>query len=471
MLPPPFPPPRHVPRARPQFWALGIVTVVAVAGARLLLIDPQQRGDVARAQDGKPIGRGIVAAHVEGQPGDYMPDRQDPRFDTVRFHDAAGPSKANGHATSTARVIYGRAGEAPGIRDVYCMTADHFLQGGCLRTGTDLPPHAPHDMRVFNHSWIGGEPPLGRQILRRVDLLIDREDVVMCVGVNNGKTSTVPFMLASAYNVIAVGAASGNSSGGYTRYAGEGRCKPDLTAMRQLTSFSTPEVTAAAAKLLEAAASMADDTPRARRAQTIKALLMAGASKPETWAPAPGKPLDEFLGAGVLDFDKSLAMLVAGLNPPPLMRNLLGWDFRTLDRQHQVESYRLTLERPMGELSVMLVWHRRVDGRTITDPITRTRMWIDRPTLANLDLRLQRLDSRGNATLVAESASTIDNVEHVFLRVLPAGTYRIDVTRSDAMPAAWEYALAWRVDPPPPPPPPPAPDVAPQVTPPPQAPD
>src|SRR5690606_27575435 len=161
-------------------------------------------------------------------------------------------------------------------------------------------------------------------------------------------------MLASAYNVIAVGAASGNSSGGYTTFGGAGRCKPDIVADKNLTSFSTGVLTATAAKLLEAADHMADDTPRARRATTIKAVLLAGAKKPAGWAPAAGKPLDEHLGAGVVDFDASLSILVAGLNAPPLLRNHHGWDLRSLDAgDEHAASYRLVLDKPMGPWSIV----------------------------------------------------------------------------------------------------------------------
>ncbi len=418
--------------------------------AWLVPLDLPLRAEAAPA--GKPIGRNVVAAHVEGQPGDYLPNRQDAHLDYVRLHETAGRSKYNGHATSTAKVIYGRSGLASGIRDVYCFPTDHFLQQGCLRTGTHEPPFVPHDIRVFNHSWIGGEPPLGKQILRRVDDLIDRQNVIMCVGVNNGRTTPVPVLLASAYNVIAVGAAGGNSSGGYTVFEGPGRCKPDLVAAKNLTSFSTPVVSAAAARLLETADGMADDAPRARRSTTIKAVLMAGAAKPRVWSPAPDKPLDEHLGAGVLDFDKSHAILVAGLNAPPLLRNRYGWDLRSLEPgDANAESYRIVLDQPMAQWSIVLVWNRRIDGRSIEDPITRARLWIDRPSLANFDLRLYRTDDAGKDHVVAVSLSRVDNVEHVYATDLEPGRYRIDVRRADAIPMAWEYALAWRIEPSPPP--------------------
>jgi hypothetical protein len=426
---------------------IGVAALVSVLAARQWLLPQVGPGVAEGAAGGQPIGRHVVTGHVEGQPGDYLPNREDPRLNYVRLFDTAGRSRYNAHATSTAVVAYGRSGLAPGVRDVYCFPVDHFLQAGCLRAGTDQPPFVPHDIRVFNHSWIGGEPPLGKQIIRRVDYLIDTDNVIMCVGVNNGRNTPIPVMLASAYNAIAVGAASGNSSGGYTTFEGSGRCKPDIVASRNLTSYTTAVITASVAKLLEVADNMGEQTERARRNLTIKAVLMAGAVKPRRWSPSPGKPLDEHLGAGVVDFDKSMSILVAGLNAPPLLRQAYGWDLRHLKAGDQhAESYRIVLDKPLAEWSIMLVWHRRIDGRTIEDPITGSSIWIDRPSLANFDLRLYRSDDAGRDQLVAESVSTLDNIEHVYVQDLPPGRYRIDVRRADTIPGPWEYALAWRME-------------------------
>src|SRR5690606_26494394 len=154
-----------------------------------------------------------------------------------------------GHATTTAGVIYGPGNLAPGITDVHCYATAHWLTEGYLRAGTPLPP-VEDDRRLFNHSWIGGSGgPGDLTVLRRVDYIVDARDAIMVVGVNNGRNTTVPSLLCSAYNVIAVG--STNSSGGYTSVDGEGRCKPDITAPTRMTSFATPMVGAIAARLLE----------------------------------------------------------------------------------------------------------------------------------------------------------------------------------------------------------------------------
>src|SRR5690606_1735666 len=122
-------------------------------------------------------------------------------------------------------------------------------------------PPVDDGIRLFNHSWIGGASSAAPHILRRIDWVIDERDAIMCVGVNNERTSAVPVLLASSYNAIAVGTArgNGNSSGGYTTYEGVGRCKPDLVGPRGLTSFATPSVTACCAILMERAAGADDE--------------------------------------------------------------------------------------------------------------------------------------------------------------------------------------------------------------------
>src|SRR5699024_10188492 len=140
---------------------------------------------------------------------------------------------------------------------------------GYLRVNSDQPPE--DDLpRVFNHSWIGSPPQGAELVLRRVDYQIDQRDVIMCVGVNNGRGSAVPPMLASAYNVIAVGAADGDSSGGFTTVEVAGRSKPDVVAPAGTTSVATPIVTACVARLVEAA----ENVPEAHRDQATRSELI-----------------------------------------------------------------------------------------------------------------------------------------------------------------------------------------------------
>ena len=390
-----------------------------------------------------PVGRGVPMGHVEGKTGDYLPDLKQPRFRGVGMTPQSGASKVNRHAQATAKKIYGRHGLAPGVNDVHFYTTTHWLGKGIIKTASDLPPDSG-GRRVFTHSWIGHGSSGAANTLRRIDYLIDEQDVIMAVGVNNRFKSKVPALLASAYNVIAVGVTSGNSSGKYTRFEGAGRCKPDIVAPQKLTSFSTPVVASIAARLLETADRM-EHVPAADRSEVIKAVLMAGAEKPEGWQPQPGKPLDEHLGAGSVRFDNSYRILTTGPIGPGRVSNRYGWDFQSITNDEEA-SYGFDTVDPYRDVSVMLVWNRRIDGRQVTDLFTRKTRWLDQPRLADFDLRLLRLNDQGNMETVEASASRVDNVEHIYLKHLPPGRYVIEVNRHDTLSEKWDYSIAWRFE-------------------------
>jgi len=421
----------------------------------------------ARARLGKqvPTGRGITLGHVEVGPGQYMPDIREPRFRGVTFVERSGASKVSGHATATARVIYGLSGLAPGVDVVHCYDSRDWMTEGYLNAGSSTAPiFGP--IRIFSHSWVS-DAPGAADVLRRTDWLIDTQDTVICVGVNNGANTPVPYLLATAYNVIAVGSAQngGDSSGGYTRIETPGRCKPDLVGPRGLTSFTTPAVAAVAARLLQAADEMTDHAHRAGKAEVIKAVLLTGAVKPRAWKPKPGKPLDEHLGAGVVHFDHSLQILQAGPADPGRLPKRMGWDFRKINPD-QTHAYTFQLAAPMGEASVTLVWNRRItslsaggegarnSGNSEGSPSESKKKsggggggWLGLPRTADLNLRLIHIDDRGDEHDLAVSESRIDNVEHLYLKGLSPGRYRLEVTRrATTYNEPWDYALAWRVE-------------------------
>lgn len=390
-----------------------------------------------------PTGKGIVIGHVEGGKGDYLPNLNAERYRGVTFVTASGPGKSNGHADATTMIVVGAGGLAPGVDQVICFASMHWMTSGFLHGGTDQPP-ASGPVRIFTHSWIGDAANGTNEVLRRLDYVIDHDDVIAVVGINNGAQSAVPALLASAYNVISVGNDEGISSGGYTRHEGAGRCKPELVAPMGLTSFATPVVAACAARLLEAADAKGLHSP-ARHAALIKALLLAGAEKPKGWRPEPGKPLDSHLGAGRVRIDQSYDILAAGAVSPGPVRNRCAWAYESLPRNAKHE-YDFTLARPMGEASLVLVWNRRIDGRRLHDLLSGEPRWVDAPRLADFDLKLLRLDESGQESPLASSANMIDNLEHIYLPQMAAGRYRIEITRKDEFADAWDYALAWRVE-------------------------
>ncbi|MEM9883356.1 MAG: hypothetical protein AAF800_10600 [Planctomycetota bacterium] len=411
---------------------------------------------------GMPTGAGVAFAHVEGQPGRYAPDLQGPAYEGVAFSLRSGPSEPFAHATSTARVIYGSTGLAPGVEVVHCMTSAGFLGPLHLNAGTTAPPvtladtKTPFPPRVFSHSWIGSPPDdQAAVVLRRVDHQIDTRELVMCVGVNNGRHTPVPPLLASAYNVIAVGTADGNNSGGVTSLDVPGRVKPDLVAPWGPTSFTTPVAAAVAGLLVEQADRLADaGHPTAGRSEVIKAALLGGATKPDAWDASPdNQPLDRHLGAGMVNVDRALRILAAApLTPGDTFKRLFGWSAPTVERG-QTLSYSLELPGDTGPASFTLVWNRRIDGRvavgTRRDTGQRVGVWLDAPRVADLDLRLVALADDGTESVLARSVSRVDNVEHVHLPSLTQGTYRLEIVRDadhDPLDEPWDAALTWAID-------------------------
>ena len=394
-----------------------------------------------------PIGSGVVVGHVEGVVDDYLPRRKGRHFAGVTMYDRSGLSKINSHTEATARIIYGPNGLAPGVDQVHFFSISDFLGPGLLRTGSAHPPRAS-DIDLFNHSWISRDRLNAADVLRRIDYVVDTQDAIMVVGVDNLRESTVPEMLSSAYNVIVVGQGKGRSSGGYTQVEGTGRCKPDVVAPGRLTSYATPVVTAAAARLLETADRHPTQANRdkVRHAEVIKAVILAGATKPPNWQPEPGRPLDKHLGAGQVDVDRSQAMLAAAAASERRIDPRPGWVFEPL-QAGAWHSYKLESDKALAGLSVVLVWHRRVRGVRGKINGDHELRWLPRGLLADLDLELVARDRQDNRRLVAQSVSKVDNVEHIYLTALEAGSYRLIVRRRDSYEQDWDYALAWWIGP------------------------
>lgn len=419
-----------------------------------------------RLGDRMPRGSAVALGIVEGDPGAYAPDPEHPAMRGLPLTPHSGPSNPSGHALTVMQTLAGRRGLVPDPKAVGSWSVQHWMSSGFLQLGTSRPPRLDPDLgqdtpRVWSHSWIGTDAARALPVLRRIDFAIDSDAVVMCVGVNNGKESTVPPMLGSAYNVIAVGVDDGNSSGGFTNVEGNGRCKPDVVAPGNMTSFSTPAVAGVAALLIDFAETQhADDPPtrqRATRPETVKAAIMAGAQKHHRWQPLPQRPLDERLGAGRVNLDASLRIIEGGpIEPGHRITRGKAWAFAELPPR---ATHRFILEAPrdLGEFSVVLTWHRRIDGRSLAlenDTAADARaLWHHEPRLADLDLRLLRVDDKGRTmSEYLVSASRIDNVEHLYLPALPAGRYALEVVRDAAADPMkdepWTYALAWRLEPP-----------------------
>ena len=388
-----------------------------------------------------PTGLGIVIGHVEGDVDAYLPRMGAPAFRGVTFRPQMGKdARHNDHTTGTCKVIYGAKGMAPGVKFVDLYPSGAWIGSAYLNTGRPEPPRVT-EARIFTHSWVayaGGSSALP---LRRVDYLIDTRDIMVIAGVNNDAKTKVPGLMCSSYNGIAVGTHRAKHSRGYTVVEGAGRCKPDITTHAGTTSIATPIIAAIVARLMETADRMGH-APDAKRSEVLKAVLFAGTHKPKKWKPAPGKPLDETWGAGIVQVDRSYDALTSGPVLPGQTAGANGWAFRKISAQ-ETHHYEFDISGPARAWGTALVWHRRVMGKQVHDLLTDQLKWSTAARMANLDLSLYRIKQDGSLKLISESTSKIDNNEHLFRRNVSPGRYRVVVSRKDRFDQPWDYALAW----------------------------
>ncbi|MHC4908093.1 MAG: hypothetical protein ACYTF9_00030 [Planctomycetota bacterium] len=419
----------------------------------------------------RPTGTGVVVAQVEAGDAGYVPDAGLPALRSKAFHRMSGSSRSLGHASTVAKAFYGKGRSlAPGIREVYLYDASGWTGGDFLRATAPASVPAlqpPAGLKIVNNSWVGafGDASLDATLLRRADAVVLRDDLIIVNGVNNGEPNRP--LLSHMFNGIAVGRSDGLHQPHPTLldHDGPSRTKPEIVAPGAYTSFAVPVVSAAAALLVETARNDTHLTanPDAVRSDVIKAALLAGAHHRPTWSNFPETegsmrgvtttPLDPVVGVDVLDIDASHRILTAGSQPGTFnirSRRRVpnsGWSRPVLWSGESLY-YRLRIERPAVELSVVATWHRDVSADLAS--------W----AMADADLYLWRVDRRNRlAPLVGDeglasfdsgnvtSESPLDNVEHLHVRGLRPGEYVLELRRQagDGLEGPWPIALAWRL--------------------------
>ncbi len=377
-------------------------------------------------------GANVTVGQVEAAIGGaYLPDFTAPEFAGKVFNPSSGA--ASGHATMVGRMFYGSGGIAPGVRNVNVWETNHFLTWG-LRVGQRKAPRAL-GASVINNSWIAAFPSDTHNLdaIRRLDWMIERDDVVVVAAVDNEPGSAYPKLLGTAYNAIAVGTKRGSSGGPITFDSRGPRAKPDLV----VDVFTTSE----AAGVVSGAAALLRSEAKARQMNiselTTKALLMAGAERPDDWERGDSTssddervPLDYAYGAGTLNVENSFDILTTGKRPNGGTQ--LGWD--TALSKKKGKTYPFTITHEAGEedhndFTAVLTWNR---------DIKRGARGSLKGVLADLDLTLQEKHGRRWRT-VAHSDSSYDNVETITLDDLDAGNYKLLVR--GAKPET--YSLAW----------------------------
>lgn len=404
-----------------------------------------------------PTGLGVRIDQVEAPTGGgaddpvYRANPADSAFAGVTFHDQTQGSNPafSSHATGVARLFAGNDSMSPGVADVDAYEANDWIEKVLFDSGTGLQRPVPGTGVLANHSWVGSTevPGAAVDLLQRLDWMIEQSNYVHAVGVG----SAINPLLSNGYNVIGV-TYSGNTQSrlmaALDSFYVAGRAFPHLVAPRNSPSEATAVVSSAAALLLDAAA----DLPL--RADTVKALLMAGAARVtrnsattnlRAYHAGTSNGLDPRYGAGQLDIERSMAMLAAGrhasVEDGGVQAASIGYDqdsaFGGAGGSNVVATYPTGVLPRSGRLYASLAWHARiVDTAGAFQPSLRI--------VDNLDLQLLDV-THLPAVPVAASASVIDNTETLAVDVLAGRTYQLRVDYAGSA-LARGYAIAWRVE-------------------------
>jgi hypothetical protein len=375
----------------------------------------------------------------------------------------------SGHADDVGNQFYGIPnGVATNAAHVDNFEVNNFLNNYVFSS----PTHSITDA-VVNQSFSFG--PQSASVQQTYDSLYDNYSAtykVLFVSAadnfgNSYPNSTNVALPGTAYNCISVGAyKNGLSYNSVGPTIDNGRCKPDITAYSDATSYTTPQVSGAAAVLMQAAlrGDGGSDTNSAFDMRTIKALLLNGAMKQASWTNSTSSPLDARFGAGLLNLFNSYKQLAGGksgyvvsnsvsTNAPHLPTGaagtvvaLSGWNYTTNisgrsniagSQFDTIHHYYFNISNSVAAANFIatatLVWNRQANQSAIN----------------NLNLFLYNC---ANSNLVLCSTSLVDNVEHLYVTNLAQGRYDLQVWKAggnntSVVSAAEPYALAWQFTP------------------------
>ena len=390
-----------------------------------------------------PTGADIVLLQSEANdqtsPPNYLPQEGGPgsfagvgSYSGKTFYAESGAGVVLSHAQSVASLFYANgSGIARGATEIHNYTAVDFLNLLYTGTAAQVPPG-----RVQNHSWKGSAgATTDPQLLRSLDFIINRDGRIVAVPLDNN-TGALPALLGNNYHALTAGLRSGLHSLGGTNTDGSGRMKPDLVVNVTETSYASPAIAGTGAALLQSAVALGNTN--AEKPQAIKAQMLAGASKqnlPQWVRLSDEAPYDAVFGAGELNIRNAYYIQQAGQHAASTSAESpsRGWDYATTTSNASGRRYFFSI--PVGRyattFSAAITWHRTISGI----PTSYS------SSLNDLNLKLYAATSftPGSSALYS-SASTVDNVEHVFCYNLPPGQYMLVVTASVNNRA---YGLAW----------------------------
>lgn len=396
-------------------------------------------------------GAGIAVSLVEagGTNKTFMPDGSNAEFTGKNIVNGTGSGGAiSGHATGVGQIMFGNSSSiAAGVTQITAYDAEDWVY---IRSGVGTVNNPlPNPFSVQNHSYIGtGDPVLiANETLARFDYMINRDGVTSVVAMNNGGANPLPQLMGQSYNSISVGLTNGQHSHGLTDLGTIGRIKPDIVAPAGATSSSTPMVSSAAILLHQKAANM--NSPDARTTETMKAIIMAGATKAEfpSWDQGTNgsgvitRPLDDTFGAGELNVYNSYRILEGGEfdgasgNVQGGLIALKGWDYGETIAANNTKHWTFEIGpgQTVSEASILLTWNAQYAD--INNNFSNSL------SLANMRLQLWDSTSSFMGNLLFTSDSPVDNVEHLYLKNLASGKYTFGVTSN----LSTDFGIAWNI--------------------------
>ncbi len=425
-----------------------LLPTLAACGALTTPVSADWRDDIGHsrlqsiANNELPLAtsQGLTQVEALENGANYTPNTANSNFTGKSFNLKSGLSSTSNHATFVAQNFYGNTTSLlPGATTVDLYHAESWLSSVYLQPSFSAPRN--ESRAVQNHSWIAPSHSNAAWIGLLLDFAINRDGFVSVVGVNNGNSTTLPDLLCQTYHTISVGLSNGAHSAGFTTLDGSGRIKPDIVAPNGLTSFATPMVSSAAGLLHEKLIAAPHSLTGSDKPRVIKALLLASATKNHipSWSNSTSRPLDIRYGAGQLNIHHAYHSLRAGRATASNVthQKSLGWAAETVAPSSS-KTYHFTIPQgtPATPFSSCLTWHRVIINQF------KSPSWGSlSSSLADLNLRLYQTSGFTLGPLLAESLSTVDNVELVHRAALAPGTYAMVVENNST--TATAYALAW----------------------------
>lgn len=464
--------------------ATSVCLLVPVAALGLDLSVPAIHGDVSRQLLGD--GTGVIVGVVDSGVDDTHPALAGtdstglPRL--VAEANFVGTEPGNtgddvhGHGTWVASVIgsadptyRGMAPDARFVNSRVLSSSNGFPNDVQVRNGLGFAIDNGADVVNLSLNYFATFSSGAGQLDYMIDWAADERGVVctICTGnISQGEGGSTVRGPGGAYNGLTVGRTTSQfdrvHTDSATAYTQDGRMKPDVVAPgTSITmanddwetqadfntasgcSFATPHVAGLVAQQIDAGRSLGLSVDP----MVIRATVLNSASKEvrgkrgQAWsASVADQPLDPQSGAGQIDGVELATQYLAGEQAPGLVAPI-GWDLGEVTDAGFVD---YTIDAPLefgSSLTATLAWSRHV-GR-----IDRGAAGVDAADSFFLEEALDDLDLQfyADGVLVAESRSQRDNLEHLYVPIMPATTYTLRVVGESITGASPSepYAIAW----------------------------